>query len=70
MTNRLLLTGKYFLFAKTTRSSLDSANIFSLSDIAKENGFATHKYLLRILQTAPAIDLEQKLLPWNIQTNK
>ena len=49
-----------------------SAVIFSLIETAKENGLDPYKYLLRILQTAPAMDLKQdvqQLLSWNVQTN-
>ena len=64
---------KNFLFANTPGGAQGSAIIFSMIETAKENGLDPYKYLLYILQTAPAMDLKQdvqQLLPWNVQLNK
>ena len=64
---------KNFLFANTPGGAQGSAIIFSMIETAKENGLDPYKYLLHILQTAPAMNLErdvQQLLPWNVQLNQ
>ena len=64
---------KNFLFANTPGGAQGSAIIFSMIETAKENGLDPYKYLLHILQTAPAMNLErdvQRLLPWNVQLNQ
>ena len=64
---------KNFLFANTPGGAQGGAIIFSMIETAKENGLDPYRYLLHILQTAPAMNLErdiQQLLPWNVQLNK
>lgn len=64
---------KNFLFANTPGGAQGSAVMFSMIETAKENGLDPYKYLLHILQTAPAMDLQQdvqQLLPWNVRLNK
>lgn len=64
---------KNFLFANRPGGAQGSAIIFSMIETAKENGLDPYKYLLHILQTAPAMNLErdvQRLLPWNVQLNQ
>jgi transposase len=64
---------KNFLFANTPGGVQGSAMIFSMIETAKENGLDPYQYLLRILQTAPRMDMGQdvqQLLPWNVQMNR
>ena len=64
---------KNFLFANTPGGAQGSAIIFSMIETAKENGLDPYKYLLHILQTAPAMNLERDVpqpLPRNVQLNQ
>lgn len=61
---------KNFLFANTPKDAMTSAVIYSLIEIAKENGLDPFRYLTWVLKAAPGLDdgnevAMEGLLPWN-----
>lgn len=61
---------KNFLFANTPKGATGSAVMFSLIQMAIENGLDPYRYLTWMMKTAKDADLSQEdtiqtLLPWN-----
>ena len=62
---------KNWLFAKSQAGARASANIYSLVETAKANGFNPYDYLRYVLAAIPNLEGKsvEGLLPWNIKIN-
>ncbi len=63
---------KAWLFADTQAGATASANLYSLIETAKANGFEPHAYLSRLFAELPlarTVEQFEALLPWNLVMN-
>jgi transposase len=66
---------KNFLFCNTPQGARSSAVIYSIIEMAKENGLNPHAYLTHLFERLPNMDTSdaaaiEALMPWNIKLTK
>jgi len=64
---------KNWLFANTPKGAHASANLYSIIEIAKAHDINPQEYLSYIFKKLPLVETVEdyeKLLPWNLQSNK